>query len=111
MSPTEYQELVEFLGRRFGEIDRRFDEMDNRFTGLLTELRQKMLGHFDEIYRRLDRLEQEYQAITQAVRRIEAALAGEGRRREILERDLAELKGNVAVLQARIAAIEQRLAE
>jgi hypothetical protein len=30
-----------------------------------------MLGHFNEVYRRFERLEQEYQAITQALRRIE----------------------------------------
>jgi chromosome segregation ATPase len=68
-----------------------------------------MLGHFDETYRRFERLEQEYQAITHALRRLEAAIAGEGWRREIIERDLAELKRNVATLQARIAALEQRL--
>jgi uncharacterized membrane-anchored protein YhcB (DUF1043 family) len=37
----------------------------------LTALRQDMLGHFNEVYRRFERLEQEYQAITQALRRIE----------------------------------------
>ncbi|HSF05195.1 MAG TPA: hypothetical protein VLG10_05330 [Methylomirabilota bacterium] len=105
MTPTEYQQLVEFLGHRFGEIDRRFDEVDRQ----LAEVRQEMLGHFDETYRRLERLEQEYQAITQVLRRLEAAVAGEGRRREIIERDLAELKANVAALQGRIAALEQRL--
>jgi chromosome segregation ATPase len=67
-----------------------------------------MLGHFDEVYRRLERLEQEYQAITQALRRIEAGLADERGRREILERDLSELKQRVAALQARIEEIEQR---
>jgi chromosome segregation ATPase len=114
VSPTEYQELVAFLAHRFEEVDRRFGEQDARFDGIagqITELRLEMLGHLDAIYRRLERLEQEYQAITQALRRIEAALAGEGRRREIVERDLAELKSNVAALQSRIAAIEQRLAE
>ena len=119
MSPTEYQQLVEFLGLRFTEIDRRFTEvnrrfndMDGRFTetnGHIAELRREMLGHFDEIYRRLERLEQEYHAITQALRRIEAGLADERGRREILERDLAELKRHVAVLQSRIEEIEQRL--
>jgi chromosome segregation ATPase len=98
MSPTEYQQLVEFLGHQFAEVDRRF-----------TELRQEILGHFDEVYRRLDRLEQEYHAITQALRRIEAGLADERGRREILERDLAELKRHVAGLQSRIEEIEQRL--
>jgi hypothetical protein len=31
----------------------------------LTELRQDMLGHFDAIYHRFERLEQEYYAITE----------------------------------------------
>ncbi len=68
-----------------------------------------MLGHFDEVYRRLERLDQEYLAITQALRRIEARLSDEQGRREIVERDLADLKQHVAELQARIAVLEQRL--
>ena len=109
MTSSEHQQLVEFLGRQFTAIDGRFTDMDRRFTEMLTELRHEMLGHFDEIYRRLDRLEQEYQAITQALRRIEAGLADELGRREILERDLAELRRHVAALQSRIEEIEQRL--
>jgi len=68
MTSTEYQQLVEFLTRQLGEVDRRFTTMDQQ----LTELRHGMPGHFDEIYRRFDRLEQEYHAVTQALRRIEA---------------------------------------
>jgi predicted nucleic acid-binding Zn-ribbon protein len=68
-----------------------------------------MLGHFDEIYRRLERLEQENQAITQSLRRIEARLTDEAGRREILTRDLAALKQQVAALQSRIEDIETRL--
>src|SRR3972149_5622562 len=112
MTSVEYQQLVEFLGRhftevdrRFGEVNRRFDEVDLRFT----ELRQEMLGPFDPICPRFERLEQEYYAITQALRRIEAGLADERGRREILERALAELKQDVAALQSRIEEIEQRL--
>jgi uncharacterized membrane-anchored protein YhcB (DUF1043 family) len=105
MSSPEYAELVRFLGQRFENIDRRFDAVDRRFD----ELREEMLGHFDEIYRRLERLEQEYQAISQALRRIEGRLVDERGRREILERDLATLRENVAVLTARIEDIEQRL--
>jgi hypothetical protein len=37
------------------------------------------------------------------------ALTDESGRREMLERDLAALKGNILVLQARIAEIERRL--
>jgi chromosome segregation ATPase len=68
-----------------------------------------MLGHFDEVYRRLEGLDEEYLAITQALRRIEARLSDERGRREIVERDLADLKQHVAELQARIAVLEQRL--
>ena len=126
MSPSEYAELVEFLGRQFTAIDQRFTAIDQRFAAIdgrfaaidgrfdvvdrsIAELRGEMLGHFDEIYRRLERLEQEYHAITPALRRIEAGVAGERGRREILERDLAELKEQVSVLQSRIEEIEARL--
>ncbi len=66
MSSAEYGQLVELLGRQFADVDRRFDAMDRRFTQMLTELRHEMLGHFDAIYQRFERLEQEYQAILQA---------------------------------------------
>jgi chromosome segregation ATPase len=112
------RQLGEF-GRQFGEIDRRFSEVAHHLGELgrridtmearITELRGEMLGHFDEIYRRLERLDQEYLAITQALRRIEARLTDEHERREIIERDLADLKQHVAGLQARIAVLEQRL--
>ena len=105
MSPTEHEQLVEFLGRQFTEIDRRFDEVDGQFAAL----RREMLGHYDELYRRLERLEQEYQAITQGLLRIEASLSHESGRREIFTQDLAELKQQVAALQSRIDDIEVRL--
>lgn len=105
MPAAEYEHLVEFLGRQFTEIDRHFEQV----AGQIAELRRDVLGHFDELYRRLDRLEQEYHAIIQALRRIEAGVADDSGRREILGRDLAELKHQVATLQARIADIEQRL--
>jgi predicted nucleic acid-binding Zn-ribbon protein len=126
MSGSEYQRLIAFLGERFEVIDRRFeaidwrfDTVDRRFQAIdqrfdaidqrFDELRGEIPGHFDEVYRRLERLEQEYQAITQTLRRIEALLADERARREILERDLATLRENVAVLHARIEDIERRL--
>ena len=105
MTSAEYQQLVDFLGPQFSRIDRRFETIVGQFG----ELRRDVLGHFDELYRRLERVEQEYQAITQALRRIESALADELGRREILERDLAALKLQVAALQSRIEVIEQQL--
>lgn len=109
---SEYPQLIAFIGERFEIIERRFEAIDRRFDAMdrrFDELRAEMLGRFDEIYRRLERLEQEYQAITQTLRRIEALLADERARREILERDLATLRENVAVLNARIEDIERRL--
>ena len=100
------------VDRRFGEVAHQLGELGRRIDAVdarITELRGEMLGHFDEIYRRLERLDQEYLAITQALRRIEARLTDEHERREIIERDLANLKQHVAGLQARIAALEQRL--
>src|SRR5215468_4964704 len=105
MSSPEYAELVRFLGQGFSTIDQRFDALEGKFDAF----RAEVLGHFDEIYRRLERLEQEYQAITQTLRRIEGRLVDERTRREMLERDLATLRENIAVLAARIEDIEQRL--
>ncbi len=33
MTNDEYQQLIEFLGRKFEEIDRRFETMDRRLGG------------------------------------------------------------------------------
>jgi chromosome segregation ATPase len=112
MASAEYQHLVGLLERQAIELERRFAVIDRRFDDVdlhLGELRQTMLGHFDEVYRRLERLEQEYQAITQGLRRIEAGFVDEAGRRAIVERDLGELKRHVAALQSRIEEIEQRL--
>jgi hypothetical protein len=69
MSNSEYQELIEFLGRKFEEIDQRFDAVDRRFEWVgqrfdavdaklaePDERFQDVLGHFDHLYRRLERL-------------------------------------------------------
>ncbi len=95
MSPGEYEQLVQFLGvrfeaidqrfaaidRRFEAIERRFETIDHRFAAIDRRFdaieqrhdmfRGEVLGHFDEIYRRLGRLDDEYHVITLALRRIE----------------------------------------
>jgi chromosome segregation ATPase len=105
MTASEYQQLVEFLGRRFTAIDQRFDSLQQH----IDERFREVFGHVDEIYRRLESLEQEYQAIIQGLRRIEALLVDEVGRREVLERSLEELKRNAALLQARIEELERRI--
>ena len=129
MTNTEYQQLVEFLtrhftaidqrftaidqrfaavDRRFAAVDQRFDSIDRRFDAQDERFRE-ILGHLEAIYGRLERLEQEYHAIVEGLRRIETILTEERGRREMLERGLAELKERVALLQARIDELERRL--
>ena len=105
MSPTEFQELVTFIGRRFDAVDPRFDTLHTH----LDERFREVYGHFDEIYRRLERREQEYYAITESLRRIEAILADERARRDALDRDLTELRRRVGDLESRVDQIQRRL--
>ena len=74
MSPSEYQDLIELLGHRFGAIADRFDGVNRRLETMQGQIdgnHRETLGHFDEVYRRLERLDQEYVAVTQALRRLE----------------------------------------
>jgi DNA repair exonuclease SbcCD ATPase subunit len=123
MSPSEYQELVEFLTGQFAQADRRVHdltlEMSRRLTAVdgriasfraeVDERFREVSGHFDEIYRRLERLEQEYQAISQQLRRMETTLTGDIERPARLERELAHLRERVNVMQAQLDDIERRL--
>ena len=129
MTDDEYRQLVEFLTRHFTEIEgqfsgvnqrfeaihRRFEAIDRRFDGIERRLDahderfREILGHLEAIYGRLERLEQEYYAIVEGLRRIEAILTDERARRDVLERGLADLKERAALLQARIDELERRL--
>lgn len=126
MTDRERVELMEFLAGQFGHMHQRFGGVDRqiaslyqhveaRFTGVdrrfdVVDGRSgEMLGHLDEIYRWLERLEQAYHVISEQLRRIEASVTDESGRRERLERDLTALRERIVVLQVRIAEIERRL--
>ena len=64
------------------------------------------LSHFDEIYRRLDRLESEYQALAAAVKRLEVAFAEDRASRKGMESEIEKLKVQIADLQERLARLE-----
>ena len=102
MTTSEYQQLTEFLGQQFAAIDRRFDSLQKHMDARFREV----FGHFDTIYGRLERLEQEYVMVTQALRRIEGLLADEAGRRDVLEHSVGELKRHVATLQERSEGLE-----
>ena len=126
MTNSEYQDLIAFLSRKFEEIDRRFEAMQQRFEARfdaveaklaehdeqferIDERSREILGHFDHLYKRLERLEQEYHAILEGLRRIEGLLVDEKVQREELKRGVEYLKRQVAALQDRIEALEQRM--
>jgi chromosome segregation ATPase len=105
MTDGEYRRLVEFLGTQFAEIDRRFTELERRSE----EQFREVLGHFDELYRRLERLEAEYFAIVQTLRRIETLVGSERAQREAIGQSVDQLRRQIADLQARLDAVEARL--
>jgi uncharacterized membrane-anchored protein YhcB (DUF1043 family) len=123
VSPSEYQDLVEFLAGQFAQADGRFHDLtlelrrrltavDERIASFRAEMDERfreVSGHFDELYRRLERLEQEYQAISQQLRRMETALTGNTERRASLERELAHLKERVNMVQVQLDDIGRRL--
>ena len=124
MTDSEYHRLVEFLGTQFTEIDRRFTEIDRRFAEVGSrfdemdrrwtlerseEQFREILGHFDELYRRLERLEAEYFAIVQTLRRIETLAGSERAQREAIGQSVEQLRRQIADLQARLDAVEARL--
>ena len=77
----------------------------------MAAFRRETNGHFDAIYKRLDRLESEYQALNAAVRRIEERLAAVEQQldRMALRSELLELKAQVADLEERIAQLESEI--
>ncbi len=105
MTDSEYRRLVEFLGTQFAEIDQRFTALERRSEEQFREI----LGHFDELYRRLERLEAEYFAIVQTLRRVETLAGSEQAQREAIGQSVDQLRRQIADLQARLDAVEARL--
>jgi chromosome segregation ATPase len=66
------------VGWRVSPADQRLGTLEQRLEGLQREVvrpRVEMFDHFDEVDRRLDRLDEEYRAIMQALQRLEILLA------------------------------------
>jgi len=73
--------------------------------------RRETNAHFEAIYKRLDRLESEYQALSAAVRRVEERLAAVEQELGpmVVRSELLELKAQVASLVERIAQLENEI--
>ena len=57
-------------------LDRRVERLDERLTGRIDTLGLEMAGGFDRVDARLVRLEDEYQAMKQGLRRLEEERPG-----------------------------------
>ncbi|MBI3638053.1 MAG: hypothetical protein HY216_17800 [Candidatus Rokubacteria bacterium] len=100
MSPGEYQQLVEFLGPRFQAVDDQFTQTRDYVEGRFREV----FGHFDGVYHRLERLEQEHVMMNHGMRRLEKAFAVTNRTVRRLEKGHAATTRAVRGLQREQAA-------
>jgi predicted nuclease with TOPRIM domain len=90
------------LAQEFMDIKKVQSEHGERFID--------MLGHFDSIYKRFDRLEDEYHAVTHGLKRIEDQLDGDLTKRKEIEERFLELKRQFAGMQSKLEAIEKEIA-
>ena len=80
MTRSEYQELVEFLGRRFEAIDQRFEAIDQRFDAIdrrfdaMDQRFDAMDQRFEAMDQRFEAMDQRFEAIDQRFEAIEARL-------------------------------------
>ena len=70
---------------------------------------REVRGQIEALAGHYERLQQEYHAIVEALRRMEAAHSDDRRRRETLERRLREVHEELTALRARVEELERRL--
>ena len=68
-----------------------------------------VIDHFDSLYKRLDRLDDEYYTIVQGLKRIEESLESGNERRDKLERRIKDIKEQVNNLQLRLEKVEKEV--
>jgi len=90
------------LAKEFGDIKKVQSEHGEKFIDVL--------GHFDSVYKRFDRLEDEYHAVTYGLKRIEDQLDGDLAKRKAIEERFVELKRQFAGMQLKLEAIEKEIA-
>lgn len=93
-----YQKI---LAPEFASIQKKQAAHDEKFIDII--------GHFDDLYKHLEKLEEEYQMITFGMKRIEDRLKGSQFPREDIESKLKELKMQFLHMQSRLEAIEREI--
>ena len=113
--------LIEFIGKKFDQVDQRFEAMDRRFeamevkieeghrhTGVLIEAVQgavrRVADGVANVEQRLDRFEEKMEAgFTETRATIHFSYAQ-------VDRRIQELEGNYAALSERVGRLEARIA-
>jgi len=93
-----YQKI---LAPEFTSIHKKQAEHDGKFIDIL--------GHFDDLYKHLEKLEEEYQMITLGMKRFEDSLQQSQFPRRDIESKLKELKMQFFQMQSRLEAIEREI--
>ena len=120
MTNNEYQQLIEFLGRKFTEVDARLDQTDTKeelreqqaetrrhfevvAEGLRSEIRQVAEGVLN-VDEKLGRFHQEAQAEFDEIKAmIKFSYAELDRRVRTLEDEVRVLRGRIERLEARLS--------
>lgn len=89
------------LKPEFDALKAKNEEHDQRFS--------EMLGHFDAIYRRLERVEDELLMMNNRLGRLEDAIKDEKSNRLDLELRVKEIKAQIELLQGRLEMVERHL--
>ena len=87
MTRGEYQELVEFLSKKFDAIDQRFDAQDQRFDAID--------GRLDAHDQRLDAHDQRFDGIEGRLARVEVGLEENRHQTQILAEGLTSLRSEM----------------
>ena len=101
----QFQRLFDFLDGRFSAINDRFERLEEKVDGHHDE----ELANFDALFKRLERLETEYHAITSSLSRLERDFRDDRKSREELRSELESLRGRVHEMEERIAELEAAL--
>ncbi len=94
--------------------------LEERMIDRMDSLHRETLTHFDAMYKRFDRLESEYHALSAASSRLEERVArledhvflvGAPRHRRTVsaEEQIAELRGRIAALEVHVGVVGGRL--
>lgn len=102
--PDDVNEMLTRLLHEVVDVRRSFEQRIDGVENEIRSFRSEVLANFDEVYRRLDRLESEYQSLAAAVARLE-------RRAEDDEADRKRIRQEIESLKARVAELEHRLDE